>query len=113
MTAKISLQKLMEQESDPKYIETRQKYSNAQIAVDIAYRVAIKHYYSPEKKELNPDWKEGDNAYDKYKYTDASNQERVTGLCEMARLLKIEIEKDLNDTLKVLEGANGAESTTA
>lgn len=103
--SELNLKDLMRQELDPKQVELRAKYHNAQIAVDMAYRYAGKLYSIPEIKTLNPDYEEGKSErYDKYIYTSPTTEQNAQELVKGARLLKIEIEKDLNDTLKVLEG---------
>lgn len=99
MDAQLSLKELM----NPKRLETQARYNNAQISVDMAYRLAERQVYIADTKVLSLDWKEGDPAYDKYTYIEASSTEKINKLVELARLLKVQIEKDLNDTLKVLD----------
>ena len=113
--SEFSLKDLMKQELDPKQVELRAKYTNAQIAVDMAYRYAGKVAYLRDTKVLNPEWKEdaGDKRpfESKYEYVDATSDAKIAELVRCARALKVEIEKDLNDTLKVLEGdKDGSES---
>ncbi len=108
MSPELSLKDLM----DPKRLDMQARFNNAQIAVDMSYRLADKLIYIPEVKILNKDWKEGDEKYDKWTYVEATSTEKVSKMVEVARMLKTEIEKDLNETLKVLEVSNGAETTS-
>ena|SRR3990167_10908572 len=91
---------------DPKRLELQAKYHHAQIAVDRSYTLAEKNVYIPETKVLNPTWKEGDPTYDQYDRIEATADVRVAEISRVARLLKIEIEKDLNDTLHILDQVN-------
>lgn len=108
MDAQLTLKQLMSQELDPKQVDLRARFQNAQIAVDSAYRLAQKMAYVPDTKALNPDWKEGEPSHAKWDYVTASTEQNVAEVVKVARLLKIEIEKDLNETLKVLEVSDGA-----
>lgn len=106
-----TLEQLMAMEKpSPKQMELQARYSNAQFAVDLGYRLAEKQVYLPDVKLINPDWKEGDAKYDKFDYKEATSEAKAQELVKIARLLKVEIEKDLNDTLKVLEAQDGAKT---
>ena len=99
MSDQLSLKEIM----NPKRLEMQARFNNAQIAVDMSYRLAEKQVYIPETKILSSSWKEGDPTYDKHEYLEATSTEKIKKLVELARMLKPEIEKDLNDTLTVLE----------
>lgn len=111
----MTLEELMKAgKPDPKVMDMQARFNNAQIAVDMAYRLAKDIVYIPDVKIPNKDWKEGDASYDRYTYVEATSTEKVAALTLAARLLKSEIEKDLNDTLKVLEVKDdGAKSNPA
>ncbi len=78
---------LMEKMEDPKVRELSARYENARIATDMAYRLACGNVG----------------------FAHSDFQERVT----TARAMKVEIEKDLNATLGVLEEAHEPKSDTA
>lgn len=103
MAKEMSLKQLMEQELDPNTQDLRARFTHAQIAVDLGYRLAEKQVYVPDTKVPNLDWKEGDSNYDKFNHVEAPAEAKTAELVKIARLLKVEIEKDLNDTLRVLE----------
>lgn len=105
MDAQLSLKDLM----NPTRLDMQARFNNAQIAVDMAYRIAEKNSYLADVKTLNPNWKEGDASYDKYDYTEAAPEAKIAKVVELARMLKPEIEKDLNDTLKVLDGTSSSD----
>ena len=113
MAKEVSLQRLMANELDPKQVELRAKFQNAQIAVDLGYRLAEKQVYIADTKVLNPLWKEGDVNYDKFDYKEPTPEAKAAQLVALARILKVEIEKDLNDTLKVLEVVEDGAKTDA
>lgn len=111
MAKEVSLKQLMEQEMDPQTQDMRARFTHAQIAVDLGYRLAEKQAYVPDTKTVNPNWKEGMAEYDRHNYTEATSEQKAAEIVKIARLLKLEIEKDLNDTLKVLEvKADGAKT---
>ncbi len=95
----MSLKELM----NPTRLERQARFNNAQIAVDLGYRIAEKFSYVPDTKVLSPEWKEGDSSHSKYDYLDATPDVKTAALVKMARELKLEIEKDLNETIKVLD----------
>lgn len=109
MDNSLSLQELM----SPKRLDMQARFNNAQIAVDLAYRYAKSLAYVPDVKVPNPDWKEGMSSYEKFTYTESTQEANVANLVKVARALKLEIEKDLNETLKVLEAQDGAKADAA
>lgn len=99
---KMTLEEIMGQ-VDPKTVELRAKFNNAQFAVDLSYKIAEKRAYTDDVKVLNPDWKEGDLNYDKHLYFNPTTEQIANSITSLARKLKPEIEKDLNDTLSILD----------
>jgi hypothetical protein len=109
MNETLSLKELM----NPVRLDMQARFNNAQIAVDMSYRLAEKQVWIDDTKTVNPDWKEGDPTYDKMIHTSATAEQKTAELVRIARIIKTEIEKDLNDTLKILEVKNeGAQSPT-
>lgn len=103
--AELSLKDLM----DPKRQELQARYTNAQFAVDLGYRLAKEVFYPETKVTLIP--REGDEP--RREYTDPTPEEKLEAYIRCARALKLEIEKDLNDTLKVLEVVEDGAKTDA
>lgn len=106
--AELSLKDLM----DPKRQELQARYTNAQFAVDLAYRIARDSFYPDSVRTLDEAASEAAGE-PRYLYTDPSLEQKVEAYVKAARILKAEIEKDLNDTLKVLEVVEDGAKTDA
>lgn len=103
--SELSLKDLM----DPKRQELQARYTNAQFAVDLGYRLAKEVFYPDIMETLVS----AEGAEPKYKYEDPTADEKLASYIRCARVLKVEIEKDLNDTLKVLEVVEDGAKTDA
>lgn len=111
----LSLKQLM----DPKRLDLQARYQNAQIAIDRSYDIAKRYANPPEVRIPNPLWKEGDPSYDKTAYVDPTDEQKAQSIVKLARMLRVDIENDLNETLKILEPlskveeSNGAKASTS
>lgn len=106
----VTLKDLM----DPKRQDLQARYTNAQFAVDLGYRLAKEVFYPESKLVPNPKFVEGtltDQA--QQIWVDPTPEEKIASYLACARALKVEIEKDLNDTLKVLEVKEDGAKTDA
>lgn len=97
---------------DPKVLDLRARFNNAQVAVDRSYQIAKESFYPESKKVKNPDYKDDGKTHE-WDWIDPTPEEKVTSYIKTARLLKLAIEADLNATLKVLEEAPNAKASGA
>lgn len=86
---------------DPKLVELREKYQNARDALMLAYKYADS-YYLNDSVTVNPQWVEG-STEKKYVHTPPTDEERIAHFFKVSRALAAEIQKDLDNTLNVLE----------
>lgn len=85
-------------------LDRQARFQNAQVAVDMSYRLAKDIYYPESEKIPNPDYVEGKDGYNpKYDYKDPNPEQKLAAYVDCARKLRPYIQADLDSTLSILE----------